>query len=105
VEADRDFYKFAVGMKFKQCPHCNFWVEKSEGCDYMVCRCGSRFCYRCGNNYSSCDCIRRNINYNPVFIPQPIPQQPNAGRLSRKEKKRLRMLEKKKKKKIGKIIC
>ena len=30
------------------CPKCNFWVSKTDGCDYMACRCGNSFCYKCG---------------------------------------------------------
>ena len=45
--------KFAKGKKFKQCPHCNFWVERTAGCDHMTCRCGKAFCYKCGGKYAA----------------------------------------------------
>ena len=33
----------------KNCPHCNMAVEKSEGCNKMVCgHCNGKFCYKCG---------------------------------------------------------
>ncbi|KHN34215.1 Putative E3 ubiquitin-protein ligase RNF217 [Glycine soja] len=38
----------AKQMQWKRCPHCRFYVAKSEGCMYMRCRCGNSFCYKCG---------------------------------------------------------
>lgn len=31
-----------------RCPKCRFYVEKSQGCLFMRCRCGYTFCYNCG---------------------------------------------------------
>ena len=39
-ENDKEFVAYAQGQKFKQCPKCNFWVERTMGCDCMTCRCG-----------------------------------------------------------------
>ena len=47
-EADKLFSSFASKSKLKQCPKCKFWVEKSDGCDAMHCRCNLVFCFRCG---------------------------------------------------------
>lgn len=45
------------GLGYKNCPKCNNIVEKSDGCDHMVCSsvgsikgCGADFCYRCGDH-------------------------------------------------------
>jgi hypothetical protein len=56
---DRLFYKFIKGTPFKQCPKCKFWVEKSEGCDHMTCRCKFQFCYICGGTYQACACMKK----------------------------------------------
>mmetsp|Transcript_40334 Transcript_40334/g.61543 ORF Transcript_40334/g.61543 Transcript_40334/m.61543 type:complete len:86 (-) Transcript_40334:405-662(-) len=44
----------------KQCPQCQFWVQRSEGCNHMTCRCKFEFCYKCGKAYangdSQCEC-------------------------------------------------
>ena len=45
---DNLFLKFAKGSKFKQCPYCKHWVEKTQGCNHISCRCGHHFCYNCG---------------------------------------------------------
>ncbi|EFH57055.1 hypothetical protein ARALYDRAFT_901400 [Arabidopsis lyrata subsp. lyrata] len=37
----------AESNKWKRCPSCKFYIEKSEGCLYMMCRCGLAFCYNC----------------------------------------------------------
>lgn len=50
------FVKFIKEAKFKKCPKCQFWVEKSTGCNHMVCRCTHQFCYECSGNYMACFC-------------------------------------------------
>lgn len=40
----------------KKCPQCTMWVEKMEGCNYVVCRCGCKFCYLCGTDFQQCRC-------------------------------------------------
>lgn len=30
------------------CPVCSCLIGRSEGCDHMICKCGTDFCYRCG---------------------------------------------------------
>lgn len=45
---DEKFLHFVKGAKFKQCPKCNFWVERNKGCSTMSCKCGQEFCYDCG---------------------------------------------------------
>ncbi|KAF7014260.1 unnamed protein product [Triticum aestivum] len=43
-----------VGRKgWQRCPKCRMFVEKSEGCNYMKCRCGNSFCYRCASKLSA----------------------------------------------------
>lgn len=54
--------KFVKGHKLKQCPFCNHWVLKSEGCDHMKCRCGKDFCYKCGGVYMKCECGKQMFN-------------------------------------------
>ncbi len=56
---DLAFLEFIRGAKYKMCPFCNFWVEKTDGCDHMSCRCGKEFCYRCGGVYRNCDCYHQ----------------------------------------------
>ncbi|PRQ47103.1 putative transcription factor C2H2 family [Rosa chinensis] len=34
--------------KWRRCTNCQYYVEKSDGCSYMKCRCGYAFCYNCG---------------------------------------------------------
>lgn len=57
-ENDAKFLQYARGSKFKQCPHCDFWVERTLGCDHMKCRCGKDFCYKCGGIHGDCECRR-----------------------------------------------
>ncbi|CAD8095160.1 unnamed protein product [Paramecium sonneborni] len=56
---DDKFFSFIKGSKFKQCPKCKMWVEKSEGCNHMTCRCKFQFCYVCGGVYEKCECVKQ----------------------------------------------
>uniref|UniRef100_A0A453DD63 RBR-type E3 ubiquitin transferase n=1 Tax=Aegilops tauschii subsp. strangulata TaxID=200361 RepID=A0A453DD63_AEGTS len=38
---------------WQRCPECQMFVEKSEGCNYIKCRCGYSFCYRCASELSA----------------------------------------------------
>ncbi|XP_004242195.1 E3 ubiquitin-protein ligase RSL1-like [Solanum lycopersicum] len=40
--------ELAKAKQWTRCPYCRFFVEKTEGCLHMTCRCGSQFCYKCG---------------------------------------------------------
>ena len=45
---DEEFQKYVNTKKLKQCPKCKHWIERTQGCDAMTCRCGLVFCYNCG---------------------------------------------------------
>ncbi|CAH2046432.1 unnamed protein product [Thlaspi arvense] len=50
-ERERDdilLKKMAESKKWRRCPSCKSYIEKSHGCSYMTCRCGLAFCYDCG---------------------------------------------------------
>ncbi|XP_074348046.1 E3 ubiquitin-protein ligase RSL1-like [Apium graveolens] len=59
----RDANDYAVGVlaekeKWQRCPACHHCVERISGCNYVTCRCGTRFCYNCGKKVkvSWCKC-------------------------------------------------
>lgn len=33
--------------------HCNYIIEKNEGCNHITCRCGYEFCWVCGDEWSN----------------------------------------------------
>lgn len=35
----------------QKCPGCKALVQRNGGCNHMVCRCGSHFCYVCGRRW------------------------------------------------------
>ena len=53
-ENDVKFDEYIKGSNFKQCPNCKRWIEKTTGCNHMVCLCGNNFCYGCGKNVCTC---------------------------------------------------
>jgi len=63
-KAEELFSDFVVGAKFKMCPGCKKWVEKTAGCDHIRCRCGFEFCYKCGGIYLKCECVsKKRLKY------------------------------------------
>ncbi|CAJ2513416.1 Uu.00g015350.m01.CDS01 [Anthostomella pinea] len=41
-----------------QCSKCRVLVEKIDGCNHMICMCGTEFCYKCGELDPGCACER-----------------------------------------------
>ncbi|KAF5246058.1 hypothetical protein FAUST_1469 [Fusarium austroamericanum] len=58
--------RLAQGTGWKRCSKCGHVIEKSMGCDHMVCLCGHRFCYACGKDAGKCAC-----DEVPVDVPMP----------------------------------
>ncbi|MBA7489579.1 hypothetical protein ES702_00113 [subsurface metagenome] len=57
---DKDLIK---DQGWKACPQCREMIERTEGCDHMICECGQEFCYRCGRSYQPpipCNCHGQN---------------------------------------------
>ncbi|KAA8540579.1 hypothetical protein F0562_024502 [Nyssa sinensis] len=44
--------ELARDKHWTRCPNCRFFVEKTQGCLHMTCRCGFQFCYQCGATWS-----------------------------------------------------
>lgn len=40
----------------RQCAQCGNAVERSKGCNHMICRCKYEFCYVCGKKWGSLSC-------------------------------------------------
>ncbi|KAL4628966.1 hypothetical protein ACB092_05G274700 [Castanea dentata] len=54
-EKERDdliFRELAEEKKWRTCPHCKYYVERTEGCLHMTCRCSFQFCYGCGAQWT-----------------------------------------------------
>jgi len=61
----------------QQCPQCSLWVGRSEGCNAMVCLCGTHFCYRCGDERCTCAAAA----YIPAISLWRVPPAPTPGGL------------------------
>ncbi|KAJ4718701.1 RBR-type E3 ubiquitin transferase [Melia azedarach] len=44
--------ELAKEQKWSRCPHCKFYVERTQGCPHMSCRCKFQFCYGCGSEWT-----------------------------------------------------
>ncbi|KAJ7962714.1 RBR-type E3 ubiquitin transferase [Quillaja saponaria] len=42
----------ASEKKWKRCPQCKYYVEKTQGCLHITCRCKFQFCYGCGEQWT-----------------------------------------------------
>lgn len=49
---DLTLMELAKTKKWKRCPRCKYFVEKTQGCLHITCRCGFQFCYGCGLTWS-----------------------------------------------------
>ncbi|GLT46214.1 hypothetical protein SLA2020_199870 [Shorea laevis] len=43
--------ELAKEQKWNQCPRCKIYVERTDGCPHMICRCKFEFCYLCGEEW------------------------------------------------------
>jgi hypothetical protein len=48
-------------LNYRRCPNCRCWVEKLAGCDYIDCKCGSKFCFKCGNFFDKDPCRKAGL--------------------------------------------
>ncbi|XP_068335791.1 ATP-dependent RNA helicase DEAH12, chloroplastic-like isoform X2 [Pyrus communis] len=51
--ADLMVKELAKQKKWKRCPRCKYYVEKTQGCLHITCRCQYHFCYACGAEWTS----------------------------------------------------
>lgn len=51
----------------RPCPDCHVVVSRTEGCNSMLCVCGTRFCYACG--FKKCQCGVKSRN--DIWAPNP----------------------------------
>ncbi|XP_051114273.1 E3 ubiquitin-protein ligase RSL1-like [Andrographis paniculata] len=56
--ADVMVTNLAEREKWMRCSNCEFFVEKSEGCSHVKCRCGHNFCYDCGSSLVNSYCSK-----------------------------------------------
>ncbi|KAI8148114.1 hypothetical protein BJV82DRAFT_653997 [Fennellomyces sp. T-0311] len=50
-DATKEFVEFALAKNWSRCPNCRHVVERISGCNFIYCRCGANFCYRCGKQH------------------------------------------------------
>ncbi|KAK7969030.1 hypothetical protein PG988_008103 [Apiospora saccharicola] len=61
---DRDIQRteeLAEEAGWKRCVGCHAYVEHSDACQHMTCRCGAQFCYVCGGRWRTCGCTMEQL--------------------------------------------
>ncbi|KAK1352215.1 putative E3 ubiquitin-protein ligase RNF217 [Heracleum sosnowskyi] len=53
---DIAFGVLAENKKWQRCPICHHCIERKYGCKIVRCRCGTSFCYKCGNEVVAQGC-------------------------------------------------
>ncbi|KAI0515192.1 hypothetical protein F5B22DRAFT_191962 [Xylaria bambusicola] len=53
--------ELAEAAGWKRCNRCQAFVEHSDGCQHMTCRCGAEFCYVCGAPWQTCGCTMTHL--------------------------------------------
>lgn len=76
----KEFQLWKKNKVVKACPKCKMYVEKYEGCNYLMCiQCGYKWCWLCKGEYTkdhftSGKCNKYNfIQVEPEPEPQPVP--------------------------------
>ncbi|KAK2651814.1 hypothetical protein Ddye_011670 [Dipteronia dyeriana] len=44
--------ELAKDNKWSRCPRCKFYVERTQGCPHIICRCSYQFCYGCESEWT-----------------------------------------------------
>ncbi|KIL70487.1 hypothetical protein M378DRAFT_7316 [Amanita muscaria Koide BX008] len=45
----------------KRCPACQVWIQKTEGCNHVTCRCGAHICWMCGASFRDANETYRHL--------------------------------------------
>ncbi|KIK01717.1 hypothetical protein K443DRAFT_678132 [Laccaria amethystina LaAM-08-1] len=64
-EATQQLRCAAISEGWQTCPGCRAVVQRLEGCNSIMCRCGVNFCYLCGMKMKNCrhgQCLRVNAS-------------------------------------------
>lgn len=51
--------ELATKQGWQRCPVCSHLIIKTQGCLHMTCRCGTEFCYNCGQRSCQGTCKRK----------------------------------------------
>lgn len=49
LEEEKQLEALILAENWKKCPECNQPIELSRGCNHIICKCGTHFCYFCYN--------------------------------------------------------
>jgi len=52
-EQERRNDEWARANGVKRCPNCSVWIEKTEGCNHMTCKCGAHMCWVCSRAFDA----------------------------------------------------
>ncbi|THY37058.1 hypothetical protein D6C99_09963 [Aureobasidium pullulans] len=80
----------SIDTNFSQCPHCNYLLERTEGCPHMTCICSYQFCLFCKFDWAvcqgNCEAARHDIHQlHEAFVLEedPLVHQTEARQLRR----------------------
>ncbi|KAJ7915523.1 hypothetical protein B0H13DRAFT_2231894 [Mycena leptocephala] len=83
-EQERRNDEWATANGVKRCPTCSVWIEKTQGCNHMTCKCGAHICWVCMRVFDV-DQIYRHLNSTHGGILDVPPEEPAAAQRERRE--------------------
>ncbi|KAI3745668.1 hypothetical protein L6452_08072 [Arctium lappa] len=66
-ENDVAFGVLSERNQWKRCPNCRHCVERFDGCSIVLCRCGIRFCYKCGKEATEYHICKYRLSTMPLL--------------------------------------
>ena len=63
AEEEEATRRYMESSGIRVCKKCGNGVEMSSGCLKMKCRCGYRFCFKCGSENAQCGCTPANHGF------------------------------------------
>ncbi|EOA29317.1 hypothetical protein CARUB_v10025598mg, partial [Capsella rubella] len=65
TENDKKLQNLADCKRWRQCSKCKQMIERSDGCFFLLCRCGHKFCYQCGADAGYCYHLGLGNDFEP----------------------------------------
>ncbi|KAF7294699.1 RBR-type E3 ubiquitin transferase [Mycena indigotica] len=94
-EQERRNQEWAAENGVKRCPVCSVWIEKTEGCNHMTCKCGAHLCWLCVRQFPEGEIYNHlNSAHGGAFdVPAALRPQPQLAAIPRPVENQREMVE------------
>ncbi|PPQ98011.1 hypothetical protein CVT26_003073 [Gymnopilus dilepis] len=81
-EQERLNEQLAAESGYKKCPRCRIWIEKTEGCNHMACRCGVHICWKCMATFDTGNLVYDHLHAVHGNIHDEVPAGVQMGNMA-----------------------